>query len=607
MDKEAILKALRAIEHHHGVEILYACESGSRAWGFASPDSDYDVRFLYRQPLDRYLGVSQVEESLDLFDGDFDGVGWDVAKAARLLEKSNASLIEWLHSPIVYRSQPGFLERWQTVAGDFSPRALAHHYIGLAKTVVKSKFDDELRRPKDYLYGLRAVLGARWIVKNGTRPPVPFEDVLDAAPQDLLGAIEHLLKLKESTDESHRVEPIAELEEFVTGSIEKLREQANELPTERPSRTALDELVQRELVPSRRGVELRERDLTVKRVRQPDLLLFDAVVGSHAYGTTVESSDIDRGGIFVMPQGFCLGLYDIQQTSDDRHDQVYYEVGRFVDLALKSNPNILELLAIPDDCVEYRHPLFSLLTLDLFLSKECARTFGQYAMGQIRKARGLNKKIVNPQPEERKGVLEFCYILEGQGSTPLLEWLDKQGLKAQECGLTGVPHGKNVFALYGGDGGYRGLVSEKDRDALVCSSVPREARPLAWMVFQQDAFRVHCKAHREYWEWVEERNEDRYAVNVEHGRGYDSKNLMHTYRLLQMALEIAEEGELRVRRPNRDHLLRIRAGEFSYDELLAGAEKLLLEVEEAFANADLPDEPDETKANEVLVEIRSRW
>ena len=94
MDKEAILKALRAIEHQHGVEILYACESGSRAWGFASPDSDYDVRFLYRQPVYRYLGVSQVEETLDLFDGDFDGVGWDIAKAARLLEKSNASLIE---------------------------------------------------------------------------------------------------------------------------------------------------------------------------------------------------------------------------------------------------------------------------------------------------------------------------------------------------------------------------------------------------------------------------------------------------------------------------------------------------------------------------------
>ena len=122
-----------------------------------------------------------------------------------------------------------------------------------------------------------------------------------------------------------------------------------------------------------------------------------------------------------------------------------------------------------------------------------------------------------------------------------------------------------------------------------------------------DAFRAHCKAHREYWEWVAVRNDERYQTNAGHGRGYDSKNLMHTLRLLDMAGEIATEGVLRVRRPNREFLLQVRAGEFDYDELVARAEEKLTEVRQAFERCSLPDEPNRYTVNAALGEIRSQF
>ncbi len=303
-----------------------------------------------------------------------------------------------------------------------------------------------------------------------------------------------------------------------------------------------------------------------------------------------------------------LGLDTIEQVADARGDEVYYEVGRFVEMLLKNNPNALELLAMPDDCVRFRSPLYQMLRPELFLSKLCGRTYGEYALGQIRKARGLNKKIVNPQPERRMGLLEFCHVPEGQGSTPLLTWLGARELDPKHSGLTAVQHAPDLFAIYHAmDGSYRGLVRPRDPDALVFSSVPNDARPIAWMHCNMDAFRAHCKAHREYWKWVALGNEQRYQTNAQHGRGYDSKNLMHTLRLLDMAAEIAAEGVLQVRRPNRDYLLRVRAGEYDYEELVAHAEEKRAEIRQAFERCSLPDEPARDAVNAALREIRLRF
>lgn len=601
---------LDRIERDHGVKILYACESGSRAWGFASPDSDYDIRFLFARPSSTYVSIQEGIESIDLpLEGDLDAGGWDLRKAARLLGKSNGALVEWLHSPIVYRAEPTFRERWQVTARDvFSARASCDHYRGLAKQMIRGKLDAEAVRAKDYLYALRAILAAHWVTEGRGIPPVEFSETLSLLPENIHALIPELLEHKARTGEGVRMPRITALDDYLQGSLQEIESKIPDLHTGPNDHGLLDRLLQAELRRNKPTTRLALKDFTLERVRQPDLLLFDSIAGSHAYGTAVQGSDQDRRGVFVAPPGFLLGLDTIEQVSDEKSDEVYYELGRFVDLLLKNNPNALELLGMPEDCIHHQHPLFSLLTPELFLSKLCAKTFGEYAMGQIRKARGLNKKIVNPQPEKRLGLLDFCHVPEGQGSVSVLDWLASRNIDPWTCGLTAVQHAAGMYAIYEGSRNpYRGLVSRKDQDGLIFSSVPKDTLPIAWMHCNIDAFKAHCKAHREYWEWVGLRNEERYRNNAQHGRGYDSKNLMHTLRLLDMASEIATEGKILIRRPNREYLLQVRAGDFAYDDLVARAEETLRQVEEEFAQSELPERPDRERANDVLLEIRENF
>jgi predicted nucleotidyltransferase len=601
--KHQILLLLERIERDHDIRILYACESGSRAWGFASPDSDYDIRFLFIRHASSYLSVREGVEAIDLpLEGDLDAGGWDLRKAARLLGRSNGPLCEWLHSPIVYLDLENFRERWQRTAHEvFSPRAGFDHYRGLAKQMLLNKLTSESVRAKDYLYALRAALCARWIAEGRGIPPVPFTEVLAVAPPEIVNLVPALLEHKTRTAEAERMDRFNKLDDFLNSFIHE----APQLHESEPKDAILDQMLRREIWRPRSL--LRSSDFTLTRVRQSDLLLLDTVAGSQAYGTALAGSDEDRRGVFCAPPSFLGGLDTIEQVSDERSDQVYYEVGHFVSLLLKNNPNALELLAMPPDCVQAKHPLFDLLRPELFLSKQCARTFGEYAMGQIRKARGLNKKIVNPQPELRRPLLDFCRVPEGQGSVTVLEWLASRHLDPAGCALTAVQHTANLYGLYHGEGenNYRGLVSPKDPDALVFTSVPHDAVPIAWMWFHEDAFRAHCKNHREYWDWVGLRNQERFATNAAHGLGYDTKNLMHTLRLLDMAGEIARGEGLLVRRPNRGFLLRVRAGEFTYENLVEQAERTLEEVRRAFEKAELPEEPDGNVVNRLLVEIRS--
>lgn len=604
---QRIHELLQRIETERGIRIVYACESGSRAWGFASPDSDYDIRFLFTRPEREYLGIIAPQDAIDLpLDGDLDAGGWDVRKALGLLGKSNGALVEWLHSPIVYRQDDGFLDRWRSAARDvFAPKFSIDHYRGLAKQMVFGKLQTEAVRAKDYLYALRAVLAAEWVFDGRGLPPVPFADLLEVAPDSIRALVPELLEHKARTNESERMPRLSVLDDFLQQCLSENAGRSATLPAASDRRELLDRLFRFEI--RQRVAEVAE-DYTLDRVRRPDVLLFETVAGSHAYGTQLEGSDRDLRGVFVATAGLLGGLDLVEQVTDERNDQVYYEIGRFTELLLRNNPNALELIAMPDDCVRFRHPLFDKFTPSLFLSKLCGKTFGEYAMGQIRKARGLNKKIINPQPEKRHSLLSFCHVPLGQGSVPLLDWLETKGIRPDECGLTAVRNAAGVFAIYQGEAGnYRGLVSPKDPDVLVFSSVPKEAEPVGWMHCNEDAFKAHCKAHREYWQWVAQRNEERYATNASHGRGYDSKNLMHTIRLLEMAGEIAREGVLRVRRPNREYLLKVRAGEFPYDALVHQAEELHAGLESAFAASTLPDAPDRKRVNDLLVEIRQEF
>ncbi len=288
-------------------------------------------------------------------------------------------------------------------------------------------------------------------------------------------------------------------------------------------------------------------------------------------------------------------------------DEVYYELGRFIALLLKNNPNILELLATPEDCILYKHPIMEQLHIDMFLSRLCKETFAGYAFTQIKKARGYNKKVVNPVEVERKEVLDFCYIMEGHQSVALKAWLRAQDFRQEDCGLTAIPHTKGMYALFhdlDGTYRYRGISSGPDANEVSLSSVPAEARESAYLFFNAEHYSAYCREYREYWQWVEKRNEERYQGNQAHGKDYDAKNMMHTIRLLQVAEEILREGKLNVKRKNRDELLSIKQGAFDYEALLLKADELMLRINAAEAQCSLQGGPDQAKTEAVLVAMR---
>ena len=347
--------------------------------------------------------------------------------------------------------------------------------------------------------------------------------------------------------------------------------------------------------------------MTLEEARSPQCRLLEVISGSRAYGTDTPESDTDLKGVFIQPVDGFYGLKRVEQINNESNDIAFYEVGRFAELLAKNNPNLLEMLFTPADCVVFRHPLMDRFTPKLVLSKLCCEAFGGYALAQIRKARGLNKRIVNPQPEERKEILDFCFVLEGQGSVPLKSWLEQRGLRQHDCGLTAVPHARDTFALYHDLPGVYAGITRPDSTDVHLSSVARDAEPLVWMLYNKDGFRKHCKDWREYREWMTSRNESRFAGTLAHGQGYDAKNLTHTFRLLYSAEEIAVHCRLTVRTPNRDWLLRVKSGAFSYDELLTLAEERIERINRLYQTSALPEVPDYEALEQALVCIRKEW
>jgi uncharacterized protein len=351
--------------------------------------------------------------------------------------------------------------------------------------------------------------------------------------------------------------------------------------------------------------------MTITELRQQNLIIFECISGSRAYGTNIETSDTDIRGVFVQPQQSFYGLLRVEQVHDEKNDIIFYELRRFVELLAVNNPNILEMLAAPADCILQKHPLFDLLQPKMFLSKMCRNTFAGYALSQIKKAHGLNKKIHNPQPVVRKALIEFCYVPEGQGSVPVSEWLSRRNWQQDNCGLVALAHINDGYALFYDENNIlnlQGIIKKgEDSNDVTLSSVPKGLLPTAFMSFNKDGYSAHCRQWKEYWEWVEKRNEHRYENTLEHGKNYDSKNMMHTFRLLEMAEEILERGEINVRRQNRDWLLKIRKGDFDYADLMEKAEAKVVAIDALYETSPLPKRPNAAAIERALVAIRRQF
>jgi len=347
--------------------------------------------------------------------------------------------------------------------------------------------------------------------------------------------------------------------------------------------------------------------MTIETIKNKNLILFEAISGSRSFGLATENSDTDIRGVYYLPKEDFFGLNYIPQISNETNDIIYYEIGRLVELLQKNNPNILEILASPEDCILQKTRLMDLLKPEDFLSKLCKDTFAGYAISQIKKAKGLNKKILNPIDKERKSILDFCYVLQNQGSVPLKKWLSENGKVQDKCGLVNIDNTKGMFSLFyneSGDLNYKGIIQHEEANQVSVSSVPKEEKPIAYLFCNLDAYSTYCKDYREYWKWVSERNEDRYNVNQTHGQNYDSKNMMHTIRLLQSCEQIFKTNSLNIRVDNRDELLDIKAGNWPYEAVMKKAEDLIKSIKHYYSISTLPNYPDLNKTTKTLIEIR---
>lgn len=405
--------------------------------------------------------------------------------------------------------------------------------------------------------------------------------------------------------------------------------------------------------------------------------MYEYIRGSHLYGLNTPSSYIDTGGVFRCTTDELLGSVPCcdsarfgnhyrSHVSDAKSDNVWYEVGEYVRLVCKSNPNMLESLFVPEDKILVKpsaeiEPIFA--NRDLFVTKRCFAPFYSYSVAQIEKARGLNKKINNPITE-RKTPIDFCYTINGTGSEPLSALLDRNGMEPKYIGLQAVDHMHDVYlvyydysahiidkygsynkfkgsklqlyldskgdhfyyvgeekdettmrdefadlvhSLYGKPIGYRGIVSpNSDSNELRLSSIPKGEEPVCFICYNASGYTKHCREYKEYKKWEKNRNQARYESNLD--KNYDSKNMSHAFRMVHMAREIADgEGVILDRSGiDRDFLMDIRNHKFEYDELIDMLSKEKVKMEESIKNSKIPSDIDFDAVNQVLIEIRKR-
>ena len=278
---------------------------------------------------------------------------------------------------------------------------------------------------------------------------------------------------------------------------------------------------------------------------------------------------------------------------------------------------------------------------------KCFNPFFGYAKSQIEKARGLNKKIVNPITQ-RLTPYDFIYTFKGQGSTKFREWLANRGLRQEHCGLVNVPNMHDIYGVYYDFGahiaahqdwkddalfltyaceyykdkdidetkgrlsgmapiGYRGVINaEADGNELRLSSIDdKDSRPVCFISYNQSGYSSHCRLYAEYQTWVKERNQKRYESNLE--KTYDSKNMMHCFRLMHMAGEIAEgKGMILQRTWDRQFLMDVRNHKFEYEEIIARLEEEKERMNQLMEQSTIREKIDTGFVNQLMIDIRKK-
>jgi predicted nucleotidyltransferase len=381
----------------------------------------------------------------------------------------------------------------------------------------------------------------------------------------------------------------------------------------------------------------------IKKLIESQQVLYHVYRGSYVYGTYIEGkSDKDESGIFMSTLEDVFGLNYKEQINDDKNDIVFYELKRFMDLVMTNNPGMLELLFTPEKFHIYKHPIMDLVfeNKHKFITKLCKNSFCGYAVAQIKKAKGLDKKM-NWENEkiERKNVLDFCFVPDNCNSISIKDWLEARSLKQEYCGLVNLPHMRGVYSVFydfvshkekegkklskswvkfrelhapeydcSGDLHYKGIVQKEDlSNDISLSEIPKKDLAICTMTFNKDAYSTHCKKYKEYENWLQNRNVERYVDIEGHGQKIDGKNILHCVRLIRTAKEIAQGQGVIVERPDAAELLKIRRGEVDLNYLISWGEEEIKIIDELFDKSDLPDNVDKNFVNDLLIQIRKEY
>lgn len=352
----------------------------------------------------------------------------------------------------------------------------------------------------------------------------------------------------------------------------------------------------------------------LEELRKTSKIKFEVIAGSHAYGTNVETSDEDIRGIFVPDAHEYISIKEPPaQINDQKNDVVFYSIKRFFELINTANPNLIELLWIPSDCIikqdSILDPLFQ--NKELFITKKAYMSHSCYAKAQIKKAKGCNKRVNNPQPKEKPHRSEFCFVIPRQKhkDAPIARPIP---IKELEIDLSNFHVAKleqshNTFRMYdySDQENRQGVFKNGD---IVCQSIPlddEDARFYGMLIYNKENYEKAVSEWHNYWDWFNNRNESRW-IDQENGKlDYDGKNMMHCYRLLLSSKNILKNHEPIVRfdGEERNKLLAIRNGEWDYEELLLETDDLMAEIDELYKKTDLPDQVDHKKADDIFKAI----
>lgn len=351
---------------------------------------------------------------------------------------------------------------------------------------------------------------------------------------------------------------------------------------------------------------------------RPDAILLECIAGSRAYGTANANSDEDTRGIFAVPSGEYLNLdRPPDQVSDERGNVVYYSLRRVIELLTQANPNILELLFMPDDCVLKTSPEMQQLIAarDIFVSKQCADTHAGYAMSQIKKARGQNKWINNPKPPQPPSKEDFCHVIPWHSTTDSGNLPSRPvplrtiGWDLTEYHAARLEHARDTYRLYHYGPGARGVFRG---DVIACESIPQQDEPTRFaglLLFNEQGWKQALTDHQNYWHWRRDRNEARWQQQERGELDFDAKNMMHTVRLLMSGRSLMATGRpiVRFTGAELELLLTIRAGRRSFEEIMTIAEAIREECERLKLSAALPERCDPAAASRLLQTLTSRW